>query len=101
MLKPITCDDRGTTRTISCTHARTWPPKWARLGTALELRAHFTQEEFERARTWETVCGLKAMDPEKCLRCPYALREDGKPLIPVLASPAPASQRRLKHRGAR
>lgn len=96
MLRPITCDDQGTERTISCKHARIWPPKWARLGSAHDLRGHFTAEEFERARTWEIVCGLQAMEPAKCLQCPHALNADGTPVVPVLTLPAGASQRRLR-----
>jgi hypothetical protein len=87
MLAPVTIDDSGTTRTIRCRNASIWPPRWTRLGTLAELRSRFTPLEYERARTWELVCGLQAMDPEKCSKCPYALREDGTPHVPSLTAP--------------
>jgi hypothetical protein len=95
MLAPLTFDDDGTSRTITCRHARIWPPKWSRLGTSAQLRPHFTPQEYERAKTWENVCGLQAMDATKCLKCPHARKEDGTPVVPSLAMPAGVSQRRL------
>ncbi len=82
MLSPI--DVGG--KEIRCQHADVWPPGWARLGkTALELRVYFTTEEFERAKTWEKVCGLLQMDEGKCPTCPYAVLPDAPPPRSVLS----------------
>lgn len=98
MLDPVTIDDRGTERVIRCRHAETWPPYWSRFGTAEDMRGRFNVAEYERAKTWESVCGLQQMEPGKCARCPHALKEDGTPLLPDLSLPSSASQRRLRVR---
>jgi hypothetical protein len=95
MLAPLTYNDSGTERTITCLHARKWPPLWSRLGTATELRGEFASlQEYERAKTWENVCGLQAMSDAKCPKCPHARKEDGSPVIAPTGAPAGFSQRR-------
>lgn len=96
MLAPLTFDDNGMTRTITCHHARIWPPKWSRLGTVAQLRSEFTPQEYERAKTWENVCGLQVMNATKCPMCPHARKEDGSYEVQKLAVPAGPSQRRLR-----
>lgn len=82
MLTPISVEGKE----IRCQHADTWPPGWARLGkTVSELRAYFTTEEYERAKTWEKVCGLRVMNAEKCPTCPHAVLPDALPPKSVLS----------------
>lgn len=92
MLKPIVIDGVGT---VHCKHSNIWPPHWAKFGTAQSLKWRFNNTQYERARTWETVCGLMEMEQSKCKTCPHALKEDNAPLVPSLAIPI-VSQRRLK-----
>lgn len=95
-LKPLLYDVPGEDRTITltCKHAATWPPHWHRFGTADQLREDFLPVDYERARTWERMCGLQEMNASKCPTCPSALKEDGQPAVPLLTVPAPISQRR-------
>lgn len=70
MLKPITIKGAE----IQCQHAATWPPLWSRLGkTIADIRSRFSLDEYERAKTWEKVCGLQEMSPDKCPTCPFAI----------------------------
>ena len=77
MLSPITVDGKE----LRCKHAKTWPPGWSKLGKSSdEVRYRFSDEEYERAKTWERVCGLKEMNPIKCPSCPFVLC-NGAPLV--------------------
>lgn len=76
MLAPI---EVGNT-VYHCRHEMMWPPFVMTLGlTAAELRSRgdVTEEQYNKLRTWENVCGLQKMSAEKCPLCPYALK-DGK-----------------------
>lgn len=97
MLKPLDIVENNKPILIRCRHGDKWPPGWARSGQSAEaLRAQgfLKDEQFERARTWERVCGLMAMSPEKCPTCPYALQEDGLPMVASIGAVAPATYRR-------
>ena len=94
-LRPLTYDVAGEgPRTLTCHHAKIWPPHWVRHGTAAELRTTFTTLDYERAKTWENVCGLTEMSPAKCPTCPWAVKEDGEFVVIPVVTPAPISQRR-------
>jgi hypothetical protein len=78
MLKPIQVLVGEVLHTFQCKHARMWPPLWSRKGaTAAEVRSTMEPEQYEKARTWEKVCGLQAMQEDKCLSCPYVIDETG------------------------
>lgn len=92
MLSPITITLDEGPLVIQCKHARQWPPGWARSGQsadALRLQGRLEGARYERAKTWERVCGLMAMDEEKCPTCPHARGPDGQPVIP---DPAPMAR---------
>ena len=59
---------------LSCAN-KEWPPvKVLVYGEDLEeIRPMVTPSEYHKLKTWEKVCGLTAMDPEKCPGCPYVL----------------------------
>lgn len=97
MLKPIVAAIQGVETSIGCRHAWQWPPHWSKFGTAEQLRGRFTPAEYERAKTWQGVCGLQEMSPTKCPTCPMAIRDDGTPVIPNTAMPI-VSMRRIKGR---
>lgn len=62
---------------VKCLLEKTWPPHWAKMGTAESLRKNLSSEDYERGRNWETICGLQAM-AEKCLSCKYVRDTAGK-----------------------
>jgi hypothetical protein len=69
----------------TCSQAPFWPPVEIEAygeTSAQALRYVVSDLIFQRIRTWEQVCGLMEMNPNKCLTCPYVLR-DGKRLKPV------------------
>jgi len=78
-LKPITVETAdGEGVEIFCTHRNDWPPAHARLpDTADSLRASgaITETKYQQLQTWQRVCGLMAMDPEKCVTCKLALHK--------------------------
>lgn len=82
LMKPITLEDGSTLR---CFHAKVWPPPHLHLipkvlGLDTEyLRNRIPNEIYLRVKTWEGVCGLTAMKPEKCLSCPHALHGEEQP----------------------
>lgn len=94
-LDPLTLDSG---ETISCRHASIWPPVRAvALQESIEaqrMAGDITNQEYERLRTWERVCGLAAMDPEKCTTCPYAIDDEGKQYIDNPRRPLPYSTRK-------
>lgn len=93
MMTPILMNVGGEEVEVSCAQRRAWPPSWARLGaTPEDMRSRFTPEQYERAKTWERVCGLLAMDASKCASCPMARLPSGKPVVP----PAPKAPFRLE-----
>lgn len=73
-MKPHKMEDG---RVLSCMLDKTWPPHWAKFGTAEQLRDTLTPIDYQRGLTWETVCGLTSMKEEKCLSCVY-VKVDGK-----------------------
>ncbi len=81
-LKPIQIPIQGIETTIVCKHKTIWPPMWAKMGYSAEsMRGDVEPVQYERARTWESVCGLMEMKGDKCATCPHATLENGKPLI--------------------
>jgi hypothetical protein len=101
MLKPITIPQGRKTRTVRCRHADVWPPGWSKSGRAVEdLRQEglLDAEQYERAKTWERVCGMQAMQADKCMQCPHALWENGLPVVPQATPTAPGNPGHRKRR---
>jgi len=92
--------------TLKCKHAEVWPPPHLHLipkplGLDVEyLRYRVPDEVYLRAKTWEGVCGLTAMNAERCVTCPHSLREGGKPSAPQ-ARPRPAVRTTARVKPAR
>lgn len=84
-MKPLTLEHGDTLR---CKHEKVWPPPHLHLipealGLDVEyLRFRVPDETYLRVKTWQGVCGLTAMNAERCGACPHALREGEKPLAP-------------------
>lgn len=101
MLKPIEIEEEGRKRTLRCRHSDVWPPGWSKSGQPVEaLRAQglLDAEQYERAKTWDRVCGLQAMNASKCPTCPNALRENGLPIVSAAPKVAPALTSQRKRR---
>ena len=101
MLKTIEVEELGRKVTLTCRHGDVWPPGWSKSGqTAEALRAQgiLDSAQYERAKTWERVCGLQAMNESKCPTCPNALRENGLPVItpPTIVAPALTGNRKRR-----
>lgn len=85
LMKPLTENGEVTLR---CKHEKVWPPPHLHLipkplGLDVEyLRFRVPDETYLRVKTWQGVCGLTAMNAERCGACPHALREGEKPLAP-------------------
>ncbi len=92
LMKPLTLEDGNTLR---CAHAKVWPPPHLHLipkvlGLDTEyLRNRIPNEIYLRVKTWEGVCGLTAMNADKCPSCPHVLRgeEQPRPRQSVLVPP--------------
>ena len=85
MLEPIMARVDGKEVLLTCRHAASWPPAWARLGEppeALRRRGYLDDTQLGQARTWQQVCGLLRMDAGKCATCPLALGPQGQPVVP-------------------
>lgn len=99
MLEPLEIkDNEGNTTTLTCRHKDVWPPGWSKSGQPVEaLRAQglLNAGQYERAKTWERVCGLQAMNASKCPTCPHALKENGLPVVspPRLVAPGLPNRR--------
>lgn len=95
LMKPLTLENGHTLR---CAHAKVWPPPHLHLipkvfGLDTEhLRFRVSNEVYLRAKTWEGVCGLTAMKPEKCLSCPHVLRENEEPRLPKSGHTPPTTR---------
>lgn len=95
LMKPLTLENGHTLR---CAHAKVWPPPHLHLipkvfGLDTEhLRFRVSNEVYLRAKTWEGVCGLTAMKPEKCLSCPHVLRENEEPRLPQSGHAPPTTR---------
>jgi len=64
----------GKPQWIACEHWKNFPPPTAFTGlTAQQLRSQGVLNDAETARmeTWARVCGLTAMEEEKCNQCPH------------------------------
>lgn len=75
--------------TIGCAHWRNFPPQLAKLGrTAEQLRAQkmVTESQYHQYKTWESVCGIEAMEREKCLECPHVRTAEFRDHLPVLVT---------------
>lgn len=98
MLAPLTVDGKE----LRCKHSKSWPPGWSKLGhSADEVRYRFSEEEYERAKTWERVCGLREMNEDKCPTCPFVLQLGVQPteatkFVPSVTLFAKAVPRRRK-----
>lgn len=101
MLKPLEIEENGRKGTLRCRHSDAWPPGWSKSGRSVEeLRAQglLDAEQYERAKTWERVCGLQEMSLSKCPSCPNALRENGLPVVSPVPKVAPALTSQRKRR---
>ena len=101
MLKPIEIEEAGVKKIISCRHSDTWPPGWSRSGQSVEvLRAQglLDAEQYERAKTWDRVCGLQEMNASKCPTCVHAMHSNGLPTMPppVIVAPALTANRKRR-----
>ena len=82
LMKPLTLEDGDTLR---CFHAKVWPPPHLHLipkvlGLDTEyLRNRVPNDVYLRVKTWEGVCGLTAMNADKCSSCPHVLRGEEQP----------------------
>ncbi len=82
LMKPLTENE---TVVLRCKHEKVWPPPHLHLipevlGLDVEyLRYRVPDETYLRVKTWQGVCGLTAMNAERCGACPHALREGEKP----------------------
>lgn len=61
---------------LSCSNPG-WPPtKILVYGTNLEeIRPLVSPQEYHKLKTWQNVCGLTVMSPDKCPSCPHVLRD--------------------------
>ena len=75
-MPPIESDGQ----TLQCANAQFWPPLEIEhlADTAEELRYTVPDVVYQRIKTWEQACGLKAMDASKCLGCKWVII-DGTP----------------------
>ena len=75
-MPPIEVDGR----VIQCSNAHFWPPPEMEYlaDSAEQLRYTVPDVVYQRLKTWEQACGLKAMDEQKCSGCKWAII-DGKP----------------------
>lgn len=66
--------------TLQCANAHFWPPPEIEFlaDSAEELRYTVPDVVYQRLKTWEQACGLKAMDASKCSGCKWVVI-DGKP----------------------
>jgi hypothetical protein len=57
---------------LSCKFKEVWPPPQIGIfgNTAEECREEVEEPVYLRLKTWESVCGLTAMEEKKCLSCP-------------------------------
>lgn len=76
--------------TLACVHWRSFPPRASVLegSTPESLRASkvLDEAEYRRFKIWQSVCGLKAMDPAKCLSCPHVRTAEIQDNLPVLVT---------------
>lgn len=85
-MQPIVIEHRGKEMQVLCLHWRTWPPiavltALSELGPDVPLdqivnglRLTQNDPEYQRMMVWLRTCGLKRMDPEKCVACPLVRR---------------------------
>ena len=60
---------------LECRNAAFWPPLEIEhlADSSEELRFRVPDVVYQRIKTWEQVCGLLQMNPDKCLTCPYVV----------------------------
>lgn len=77
-MKRTDVTEGGETFEIYCQYEEQWPPAHALIGESFEdQRAQGLLDEstYERVKVWQRVCGLTAMDAEKCSGCEHAMVE--------------------------
>lgn len=77
-MKPLPVEVHGQEITLCCKHDREWPPIQALLEDSPEdLRAmkEIDESQYQRVKVWQRVCGLRAMNTDKCPTCPNAMVE--------------------------
>ena len=86
-LIPAMLDDKPVT--LGCAHWRNFPPQLVQMNrTSEQLRAQklVTESQYHQYKTWESVCGLKAMEEGKCLTCPHVRTAEFRNHLPVWVS---------------
>lgn len=60
---------------LRCANAQFWPPIEVDVyqKSAEELRHDVPDLTYQRIKTWEQVCGIMTMSPDKCPTCPHAI----------------------------
>ena len=107
MMKPLRVEHSEGGEVYACLHWRSFPAPHARMKMSPEeLRAQgvLSETEYQRYKTWQSQCGLLAMDESKCLTCPHVRRLevlphqvpqmwtlDGKESTPAIDIPSVAS----------
>ncbi len=63
-------------KTLTCSMGFEWPPiEVVAYGSPEEAREHISDTEMQRIGVWEKLCGLRKMEPTKCLSCKFVLLE--------------------------
>lgn len=110
LMKPLQQEGEEVLR---CAHEKIWPPPQLHLipkpyGTDVEyLRFRIPDEIYLKVKTWQGVCGLTQMEPQKCSSCPHLLRGSELPQPPrhglrpasVRVSPIAKTKARLEKKG--
>lgn len=87
-MRPIKSEHNGNPVTLVCVHWKVFPPKFAEATNVEELRAKKKLDEpgYQRLRTWNSICGLMAMEEGKCHKCPHARVAGMQKGLPVLVT---------------
>lgn len=90
MLRPLKIEIQGVLTPLMCLHWRMWPPlavtALGRTPEGLRDSHEIDQNEYQRIKVWERVCGLREMDAGKCLKCPLVRRVEYRGDAPFLIS---------------
>lgn len=88
---------------MRCAHAQFWPPIEVEVykKSAEELRYDVEDLTYQRIKTWEHVCGLLAMSPDKCPECPHVRRDGDAPKETPKAKAPPSVRLSRGSRGDR
>jgi len=75
MLKGMRVEVDGKDTLHVCAHWKVFPPRGVGIQDSdperLRRDGFLTEPEYSRFKIWMRICGLKVMDPEKCLTCEH------------------------------